>query len=413
MSKIKKLYTKAFTKYERGYIDDAIDVCEEIISLNMKHRPSINLKGLLYYFKGDLQSASTLWKLNYEVNDDQVSKKYLEGLKEDEKIFSVYVSAIDHMRKNRFKDALYLLIRCKESDYNRINVDNNIATCYIKLGEYKKAVEYVNRVLEIDVKNSIAIKNKKKLIKQGIRKNFVKHNKSNLVCISAVLVLLIGVGIANKDFFVRNIKKIYINYAEEENILNSKPKQLKNKIIDKNATKVIVNEKFPIDELNKALEIKDFNKIYIIVRSWKNKKLDINEKTVFSKAEDILKDEGVKYFYNTGREYVEANNKWDVAIDNLKKAYDYGKDSYLYGHILFMLGVSYQNEKDVKNALKYYIEYDNKYPNENYIQEVLYRTTILYKNVDLNKAKEYGKKLLTNYPECEYSNSKIKAIVSK
>src|SRR3712207_5657832 len=97
------------------------------------------------------------------------------------------------------------------------------------------------------------------------------------------------------------------------------------------------------------------------------------------------------------------------SIDNLKKAYDYGKDSYLYGHILFMLGVSYQNEKDVKNALKYYIEYDNKYPNENYIQEVLYRTTILYKNVDLNKAKEYGKKLLTNYPECEYSNSKIKA----
>ncbi|KGM93954.1 tetratricopeptide repeat protein [Clostridium botulinum] len=413
MSKIKKLYTKAFTKYERGYIDDAIDVCEEIMSLNMKHRPSINLKGLLYYFKGDLQSASALWKLNYEVNNDKVSKKYLDGLKEDEKIFSVYVSAIEYIRKNRFNDALDLLRKCKESDYNRINVDNNIATCYIKLGEYNKAVECVNRVLEIDVKNPIAIKNKKKLMKQGINKNFVKPRKSNLVFISVIVILLIGVGIASKDFVAKKIKNISKNDAIQENTLNKKNEKIKNKVIDKNITKVSVNEKFPSNALNKALESKDFNKIYLLANPWIGKKLDTNEKTILSRAEDILKDEGVKYFYNTGRECVESNDKWDIAIDNLTKAYDYGKDSYLYGHILFMLGVSYQNKQDVKDALKYYTEYDKKYPNENYIQEVLYRTTILYKNVDLNKAKEYGEKLLKNYPDCEYSNSKIKAIVSK
>nr|WP_307905907.1 tetratricopeptide repeat protein [Clostridium botulinum] len=51
-----------------------------------------------------------------------------------------------------------------------------------------------------------------------------------------------------------------------------------------------------------------------------------------------------------------------MAIDNLTKAYDYGKDSYLYGHILFMLGVSYQNKQDVKDALKYYTEYDKNIP---------------------------------------------------
>ncbi|MCD3350448.1 tetratricopeptide repeat protein [Clostridium botulinum D/C] len=413
MIKIKKLYTKAFTKYERGYIDDAIDVCEEIMSLNMKHRPSINLKGLLYYFKGDLQSASALWKLNYEVNNDKVSKKYLDGLKEDEKIFSVYVSAIEYIRKNRFNDALDLLRKCKESDYNRINVDNNIATCYIKLGEYNKAVECVNRVLEIDVKNPIAIKNKKKLMKQGINKNFVKPRKSNLVFISVIVILLIGVGIASKDFVAKKIKNISKNDAIQENTLNKKNEKIKNKVIDKNITKVSVNEKFPSNALNKALESKDFNKIYLLANPWIGKKLDTNEKTILSRAEDILKDEGVKYFYNTGRECVESNDKWDMAIDNLTKAYDYGKDSYLYGHILFMLGVSYQNKQDVKDALKYYTEYDKKYPNENYIQEVLYRTTILYKNVDLNKAKEYGEKLLKNYPDCEYSNSKIKAIVSK
>lgn len=74
MEKSNKLYLKALNKYQSGYIDQAIDICEESISINMKNSASINLKGLLYYLKGDIDSAKALWKLNYEVNDDEVSK---------------------------------------------------------------------------------------------------------------------------------------------------------------------------------------------------------------------------------------------------------------------------------------------------------------------------------------------------
>ena len=61
MNKAKKLYEKAMKKYENGYIDEAIDICEEIMSLSMKYKPAINLKGLLYYFKGDLKCYSEFW----------------------------------------------------------------------------------------------------------------------------------------------------------------------------------------------------------------------------------------------------------------------------------------------------------------------------------------------------------------
>ncbi|KEH96612.1 hypothetical protein Z962_07055 [Clostridium botulinum C/D str. BKT12695] len=428
MNKVKKLYEKAMRKYENGYIDEAIDICEEIMSLSMKYKPAINLKGLLYYFKGDLKSASALWKLNYEVNNDRVAKKYLEGLKEDEERFSMYSSAIKLIRRDEVNEALKILIKCKESDYNRINIDNNIAVCYLKLKEYDKAVSYINKVLEIDIKNITANNSKKKLKNKKTKTKFDnrKSNKKLMLIPILIIILIAVVGVTVKRYKL-NVKNI-INKSNNisSNISNSKnsdfKKQKGNKLNNDSLKKTdkMKNEEntkiqFKYEELSKAIDSKDFNKIYELLKPWRNKenKLDVKDKTLLVKGEDILKDEGVKCFYNTGRECLEANDKVDQAVANLQKAYDYGSDSYLYGHILFMLGVSYENKKDINNALKCYEEYEVKYPKENYIQEVLYRTAILYKNVDLNKSKEYAKKLIDNYPDCEYSNSKIKAILNK
>lgn len=415
MNRVKKLYDKAIKKYEDGYIDEAIDICEEIMSLSMKYKPAINLKGLLYYFKGDLKSALALWKLNYEVNNDKVSKKYLEGLKEDEKRFSMYVSAIKLIHNNEIDKALRMLIKCRESDYNRINVDNSIAICYLKLKQYDKVINYINRVLEIDIKNITAINNKKKLKNKETKFNNKKSNKK-VILISIIMILIIIVGVTLKIYKI-NIGNI-VNKSNNKlnNISSNKTNNINsNKSDTKINNKKQNGAKFKYEELSKAIDNKDFNKIYELSSYWQNKKdkLNIKDKTLLVKSEDILKDEGVKYFYNIGRKDLEANNKGYEAIYNFKRAYNYGSDSYLYGHILFMLGVSYQNEDDVNNALKCYEEYETKYPKENYIQEVLYRTAILYKDINLDKSKKYAKKLLESYPNCQYANSKIKDILNK
>ena len=427
MNKAKKLYEKAMKKYENGYIDEAIDICEEIMSLSMKYKPAINLKGLLYYFKGDLKSSSALWKLNYEVNNDNVAKKYLEGLKNDEERFSMYASATKLMRNGEIDEALKIFVKCKDSDYNRINVDNSIATCYLKLKQYDKAENYINRVLEIDAKNITAINNKKKLKNKKTKSNNKKSNKKIILIPITVILVIAVIGVILK-MYKGNIGNTISKFNNKHNNISSNVDNTNNKQqnsskskkdslqnVDKAKNEKNIKTEFKYKELSNAIDSKDFNKIYALSKPWKDKKdkLNVKDKTLLVKSEDILKDDGVKYFYNTGREYLEANNKVNEAVSNLQKAYDYGSDSYLYGHIIFMLGVSYQNKKDITNALKCYEEYNAKYSKENYIQEVWYRTAILYKDINLNKSKEYAKKLMDNYPECEYANSKIKNILNK
>ena len=88
MDKSKKLYIKALDKYNNGYIDNAIELCEESISIDIKNAASINLKGLLCYLKGDLDSAQKLWKMNYGVNKDGVSERYLNDTGKDKEKLS-------------------------------------------------------------------------------------------------------------------------------------------------------------------------------------------------------------------------------------------------------------------------------------------------------------------------------------
>src|SRR3712207_9370980 len=83
MIKSKKIYAKAIDKYSLGYINDALRLCEESISMDVNNAPAINLKGLLYYLKGDLTSAQNLWKMNLKLNKDKISEKYLKDSKED------------------------------------------------------------------------------------------------------------------------------------------------------------------------------------------------------------------------------------------------------------------------------------------------------------------------------------------
>lgn len=435
MDKSNKLYLKALNKYQSGYIDQAIDICEESISINMKNRASINLKGLLYYLKGDIDSAKALWKLNYEVNDDGVSKKYLQGLNEDKRKLAVYTKAVGLLKELNIKEALGLLMECKESDYNCINVNNAIAACYIKYGQYEKAITYVNEVLKNDIKNDVALMHRKELIKYGIgRKDFVSKPFRKFQKITIGVVLLVfcifiwqyGIDVGKKVSFNNN-KKIKTP-VENQDYLNKKNTLDKKKDVNKNIQSAIketennkINAKaekkqsevFPYEEIKKSLENNDYYKIYEYVSKWENVNLKINDKMLLSQCQETLKKEGVKYFYTKGNEYLQSSKEYNKVIDNLSKAYLYGKDNYLYQDIVYMLGVAYEKKEDNESALKYYSEYDIKFPKGSYEAEVLYRLTLIYKNVNLNKSKEYAIKLINSYSNSQYNNSIIKNIINK
>lgn len=132
MDKSSKLYNKALKKYNNGFIDKAFELCEESISLNINNSAAINLKGLLYYIKGDINSCRGLWKMNSQLNKDRVSEKYIQDSSNDEKLLELYNTASILIKELKINEALILLKQCEKSHFNYINVNNYLALCYIK-----------------------------------------------------------------------------------------------------------------------------------------------------------------------------------------------------------------------------------------------------------------------------------------
>lgn len=387
MDKTRKLYTRALNKYQDGLIDEAMDICEEAISISIKNNAAINLKGLLYYFKGDLESAKALWKLNYEVNDDLVARKYIKGLKEDEERFSLYTSAVALINSLKIKEAIKLLNRCKESDYNCINVSNALIACFINIGQYENAVEYVNRVLELDCKNEIANKNVKILIKNGVsKKEFKKASRNNtkLLLVLVSLILLCSIGILGKN----QIKNRFINNGESNLEAST----------DITPTKAISTDTI---EVSKVTEEKTLEKATTKTES----------STTKNNTPEM--DNGIKYYYVNGKDELLVNKNIENAIESFTKAYTYGDDKYLYPDIVYFLGVSYEQKNDLENSYKFYKEYMTKYPKGNYEAEILYRLVNIYKDSDLNKAKEYANKITNEYTDSQYNNSIVKTVVNR
>ncbi|MCG4572005.1 hypothetical protein L0P52_07130, partial [Clostridium cochlearium] len=193
MQSSKKLYLKALNEYNNGYINKALELCEESISINMNNSAAINLKGLLLYLKGNLKEAKALWKMNIHINKDSVSEKYLQDSLEDSIRDNLIKDALKLIEEEKIDKAIILLNKCAESDFNYINVNNYFSLCYISKGEYSKAKIYIDKVLKLDKKNKLAIENSKKLYSLGKIKN--NNNKWILSLISIIFTVLIVVSI--------------------------------------------------------------------------------------------------------------------------------------------------------------------------------------------------------------------------
>lgn len=403
MEKSKKYYYRAMKYYENGYIDKALGFCNKSIAANIKNIPAIDLKGLLYYLKGDLVNAKTLWKLNARENNDSIAQKYMQGLDDDEERFKDYVKAVNLIKKVNINEALNLLLGCSESDYNSINVNNYLCICYMKKGEFKKSIDCLNKVKKIDKKNEEALENTKLLAQYGI----IKNNKKYVKLVSAIL--LIAIFILSGIYILRYKKVINNKNSKKTNnvIINNK----KNVDKIKSKSKESLNTKFPYEDFKNALDKKDFEKLYTYCNEFKNKEISTNDKEILVQGENELQAEGTQYFYKNATNYF-SNNDYKNAIDQYLKAYSYSGSSYLTPHIVYFTAFSYENEKDYENALKYYEFYNANYKSKDYEETVLYKLAIIYKNVDASKAKQYASKLSKNYPNSIYNNSNIKTILN-
>lgn len=414
MNKSNKLYKKALALLEKGKIDKAIEACEKSIAEDIRNKAAIDLKGMLLYIKGDLKEAKKIWELNSKVNNDKAAKKYLQGIDNDEKLFEYFLKALMFMKKLKINEALELLERCERSEYNTINVSNNIAICAMKQGDYDKASVYLEKVLKLDRWNETALQTKKQLEGIGV----IKASFSFKALVKPITVIALIALVVFGSIYIYNGK--FKNFGK---ISKSQPKKIvvKKQAVKKQAVKKQPKEvaktepkpeaKFDETELQNAINNKDCMKILYYEENFKDKDLRVNDKILMNKALEVLQNDGVAYFYGLGNEYAKQND-YANAEKYLLKAYTYGSNSYLYADVLYFLGTTYKNSGDMENSIKYYTMYDDRYKTGSYEETVLYELSVAYKDIDKQKAKGYANNLVAHYPKSMYNNSIIKSIIS-
>ena len=403
-----KIYIQAIELFHEGYIDKAIKKWVSRISDNIKNPSVLNLKGLLYYIKGDLNSAMAVWKLNLENNRNQQAKIYLEDCKYDKEKLAMYNEAEELLKQMHIDAAINILDMCTTSDFNKIRVNLSLAICYLKKGDYSKSSVYLTKVLEIDKKNKLAIKISKQLREYAGIKLEVRKKKVKLAFVLPAIIFLIVAFIGSYFLFTSKIKD-----EKKENIASSTVVQPYDKKINNNKVKdkengettkdTLVNR----DEIENQINNLEYDKLYEVVSKYKENNFTGKDKAIYEQAKEILSsDGGINYFYNKG--YTLFNNKdYENSNKEFEKVINYGEGNYLFQHALYFCANGEYSLSNNEKAIKYFEEYFNKFKDGTYIEEVTYKLAILYKSEDLDKAKTYAQYLRDNYPSSMYNNDNI------
>lgn len=411
IQKAKKFYLKAKKFYDSGELDKAIEYCNYSIGENIKNPSALNLKGLILYLKGDIDSSKKIWKLNLRINKDNVSSIYLNNLRDDEDVMKKFIKAQKLYQSSRVEEAVVRFKEIEDESFNSINTFNKLAQCYCDLGDKEQSKKYVNKVLSMDKRNTEAKKISKTLYP-------IKEARKYIVPIICVLLLVVGVN------------KLWENdKVDKENTYNNKVvalegnKEQEDKIESPTATiaggstteaveETNTEAGVPVVAIKQAIDSLDIYKLNELYVENKEKGRNLTEKNLLIECENILKRQGVQQFYEQGYKYI-GENKPEEALKYLNIAHMYSGENYLNEHIEYFIGIAYKSMGDSDNFIKSFEEYVNKYPKGNYITTVLYDLSTFYLEIDLEKSKHYAEILYYDYSDSEMNNSVIKEIIQK
>lgn len=424
-----RLYNKAMNFYNNGYINKSLEICDKILADDLSNSEALNLKGLILYQKGLLKDAQIIWKLNFDINNDKIAKKYIEDSKSDHKREKIYIEAEQNLKNMNINKALSLFRECEQSDFNSINVNTGIAMCYQRKGDNSRIKEYIDKVLLIDNESITANIIKKDLVHLGIyTKNKSMTRKAFIIITVIVIIGLISVGGYNVYGKI-NRNNLNAQYSEKNIEEYSETEVISNIEGNDNISEINPDEK--LDEVNKqsnlqngnenrifnnedvllSIKARDLDKLYEQLDGVSKESISEENLELYNKAIDLLKTEGVSKFYEYGVWYFN-NENYESAKEELDKAYMYSDESYLKEHIVFYKASNASQRGNNIDALKLYKEYYSLYPNGTYIEGVLYELALLTNTTNKSMGKEYAKELISNYPNSLYINDYIREIVN-
>lgn len=419
--KAQKAYDKAMDYYEKGKINKALEICEEILSEGLNNAPVLNFKGLLLYQKGNLNEAVTVWKINEDLNNNQLAGNYIRDSVADEKRLELYKQGERALKQLNVDKALELFKMCAESDFNKIKVNTGIGMCYQKKGDFYRAKEYIDKALRID-ENAITAKIIDNELKEsGVYWESSDSSKGTLIfIISLVVIAALAVGgyLLMEKFKNRDITQV-ANQTNSVQMLEEKDKEIESKEneevvvqdaqIDKTEKTVkeeVQNKKLDAEKLKTLMAGNDLDGVYEELRNVKTESLNSADFEIYNKAIKLMSNEGASKFYDYGLWYFNQGNYKDAGI-SFDKAYEYCEGNSYKEHILFYRASNSLKKGDEKTAFKQYEEYYSKYPKGVYTEEALYELAVLSSPVDKENSKKYANTLMSNFPGSIYVNDKL------
>lgn len=361
-----KKYNEASELFQVGRLQKSLEICEKELSKNVRATNLLNLKGLILYIQGNIKESETVWKISKNFNNDPIASTYLKGLEKDKERLKKFNEAKERISNFKVDEAIVLLKECKDSNFNSINVNKELALCYLKKGNFEVAEDYLEEVKKIDRENKEI-----KIIQKQIDEYEDKSNKTSKIVMGAVTAaIVVGVTIIGGQLVKEN----------------------NNEVVDKKPeTNISINEN----------EIKDNNK--------EEDNKEVVEKELENRnysAEDIknIYDEAVEFFYD---------EDYEKSTSLLKNIHNIDKKHYLNNHITYFIAMGNYNLKNIDESKKYFDEYINHSNDESYIEEAYYKMALIYEKEDIIKSKNYAYELAYNYPESIYNNDNIDKILSE
>jgi Tetratricopeptide repeat. len=423
--KAQKAYGKAMDYYEKGKINKALEICEEILSEGLDNAPVLNFKGLLLYQKGNLSEAVTVWRINQDINNDEMAGNYIKDSEADKNRLDLYKQGEKALNQLKIDNALEAFNRCAESDFNAIKVNIGIGMCYQKKGDFYRAKEYIDKALRIDESVVAAKIINKELKENGVYSEASNSSKGALIVITSLVViaaLTVGAYIVmtkfkNKDIFHVINEKNSIQASEEQKDKTGENKDDEQEKIQEgqadNSNGIVKDEEqnknINAERLKSLVAANDFDGIYEELKNVKTESVSSQDSEIYNKAVKLMENEGASKFYDYGLWYFNQGNYKDAGI-SLDKAYSYCEGNAYKQHILFYRASNSLKRRDERSALKQYEEYYSKYSKGVYTDEALYQLVLLTNEDDKAKSKQYASTLMNDFPRSIYANDKIAAI---
>ena len=104
----------------------------------------------------------------------------LASAESQDNVDALFKKGLEATFKHKYDEAIQYFDKVLEIDPKNIDALNNKAAALTKLAKYDEAIQYFDKVLEIDPNNAIALSNKKIVINRDISYSVSQENKDKL-----------------------------------------------------------------------------------------------------------------------------------------------------------------------------------------------------------------------------------------